>query len=394
MNCPRSAKSTISIETLGDLLAAHAQDGGVEKDIVASAQLLVEPGTEFEECRHPLGDLDVARVRRQDAGHALEQGRLARTVVANNAERLAGFDIERNVSERPKLLVAVAAAGGDERFERRGSFLMNSEGLGDVGHPQRVVGASHRSTDRAVPSEFLRKSRRQFVEDPGADGRMSRWKRPRYGPTVRCSGIWPSYRMRWEARTKLPAGPPVADKPNGLAGDLRRNENDRARIEHELSHDAPQIVDVVEEDVGRRQGQGDASGEQRDEYQQQCHREQPLEHEVPEEEERDREHDELDADGDELGDHDGEHQVLVRERHLLDQARPALDVADRSGDRDGEELERQEAREEVEREVVEATRCAASARLPSKTFKKMMLKMIIWLNGLRRLQAQPRIDLR
>ena len=92
------------IKTLGDLLTAHAQDGGVEKDVVASAQLLVEPGTEFEERGHPLGDLDVARVRCEDAGHALEQGRLARTVVADDAERLAGFDIERDVTRAPRTL--------------------------------------------------------------------------------------------------------------------------------------------------------------------------------------------------------------------------------------------------------------------------------------------------
>ena len=60
--------------------------------------------------------------------------------MANDAQSLARFDIERDVTQRPEFFLAVAAASGDERFERGGPFLMNPERLGDLGNPQGVVG--------------------------------------------------------------------------------------------------------------------------------------------------------------------------------------------------------------------------------------------------------------
>ena len=74
-------------------------------------------------------------------------------------------------------------------------------------------------------------------------------------------------------------------------------------------------------------------------------------------------HDELDQHRDELGDDDREDQVLVRELHLLDQPGATLHVAHRHADRDREEVERQQAAQEVEREVLEAARVADRRRL-------------------------------
>ena len=50
-----------------------------------------------------------ALVRLEDAGHALQQRRLARAVVADDAEDLALLDVEGDVLQGDELVEAVAA---------------------------------------------------------------------------------------------------------------------------------------------------------------------------------------------------------------------------------------------------------------------------------------------
>src|SRR5262245_41521361 len=58
-----------------------------------------------------------ALVRSQDLRRALEHGRLARPVLADDAEGLAPFDLERHVLQGPELLVAGPPAPQDGRLQ-------------------------------------------------------------------------------------------------------------------------------------------------------------------------------------------------------------------------------------------------------------------------------------
>ena len=63
-------------------------------------------------------------VRLEDAGHALQQRRLARAVVPDDAEHLALLDVERDVVEGDELVEVVAPPAGDELLERVGPVAM------------------------------------------------------------------------------------------------------------------------------------------------------------------------------------------------------------------------------------------------------------------------------
>ncbi len=76
------------VEATGNVAATHAEDRGVEEHVVAPGQLRMETGAELEQGRHPLVHAHAAGVRLQDAGHALQQRRLARPVLADHTEDL------------------------------------------------------------------------------------------------------------------------------------------------------------------------------------------------------------------------------------------------------------------------------------------------------------------
>ena len=58
----------------------------------------MKAGAELEHRRDLPTDDDLARSGLQDAGDALEQGRLAGAVPSDNPERLAGVDLELDVA--------------------------------------------------------------------------------------------------------------------------------------------------------------------------------------------------------------------------------------------------------------------------------------------------------
>ncbi len=94
MKLPKPGEVDDVVEAHGDVAAAHAEDRGVEEHVVATGQLGMEAGAEFEQRRHPLVHAHAAGVRLQDAGHALQQRRLARAVLADDTEDLTFVHVE------------------------------------------------------------------------------------------------------------------------------------------------------------------------------------------------------------------------------------------------------------------------------------------------------------
>ena len=136
----------------------------------------MEAGPDLEETRNSATDFDTAQCRLEDARQNLEQGGLARPVVADDADHFPALDLEIDIAQRPELFDFVAfddgataqhvraaaheaAGGAHERFTQdRGVFdlvaddELLAEFLGaddDVGHAQ-IRSAKPRSVRRNV----------------------------------------------------------------------------------------------------------------------------------------------------------------------------------------------------------------------------------------------------
>ena len=82
----------------------HSENGTVQEDILSAGQLGVEAGADLEQARQTSFDLTV-RTSGRDARQDLEHRALARTIATDNAEHLALGELERDVLDRPDLLV-------------------------------------------------------------------------------------------------------------------------------------------------------------------------------------------------------------------------------------------------------------------------------------------------
>ena len=117
------------VEDPVDLLAAHAVEGGVDVDVLPAGQVGVEAGAELQQRRESAADADLAGGRGEDAGDALEQRRLARAVVAEDAERLALLDRDVDPVERLELLVVAAPEPDEPLLQRVRRFRRDAERL-------------------------------------------------------------------------------------------------------------------------------------------------------------------------------------------------------------------------------------------------------------------------
>ena len=132
MKRSRPAKSTISSNRRSISRLGQPEDRAVQVDVLPAGQLGVEPGAELEQRRHRAAVDDAALVRREDLGEAFEQRRLARSVLADDAERLALLDLEGHVLQRPELLVAGPPAAESRRFEVLVALVVEAEAFGHL----------------------------------------------------------------------------------------------------------------------------------------------------------------------------------------------------------------------------------------------------------------------
>jgi hypothetical protein len=99
------------VELRLDLAPPHPEDGAVQVDVVAAGELGVEAGADLEQRADGAADPSLARGRDGDAREDLEQRRLARAVVADDADRLPPVDPERHVAKGPELLAVAHEPG-------------------------------------------------------------------------------------------------------------------------------------------------------------------------------------------------------------------------------------------------------------------------------------------
>ena len=90
MKLARPLKSTISSSLSSTSRAPAAEQQGVEEDVLAAGQLVVEAGAELEDRRDPPAHRDRSAGRAEDPRDHLEQRALAGAVVADDADGLAG----------------------------------------------------------------------------------------------------------------------------------------------------------------------------------------------------------------------------------------------------------------------------------------------------------------
>jgi len=100
------------VELTPDFRSRHAEDGPVEKDILAPAQLGMEAGTDLQQAGNTAADGDPALGGLRNPAEDLEQGRLAGTIAADDAEGLPVLDLEGDVLQRPEFLHLVALHDG------------------------------------------------------------------------------------------------------------------------------------------------------------------------------------------------------------------------------------------------------------------------------------------
>src|SRR5262249_3857250 len=89
------------VEAAADLGSVHAEDRAVEEDVLPAGQLGMEARSDLEERADAAVDAEAARRRLGDPRGDLEERRLPGSVPPDDAEDVAGPDLERDVVERP-----------------------------------------------------------------------------------------------------------------------------------------------------------------------------------------------------------------------------------------------------------------------------------------------------
>ena len=92
------------VESFIDLLLGHPVQGADQVDVLASGEVVVEPGPQLQQRGDLATDTDLALIGDEHPGDQLEQRRLARTVLADDAHAVALGDLEGHVTQRPELV--------------------------------------------------------------------------------------------------------------------------------------------------------------------------------------------------------------------------------------------------------------------------------------------------
>ena len=130
----------------GDLLAREAEDRAVERDVLPPRHVRVEAGTELDEGRHSPLRGDRALGRAVDPADHLQQGRLARSVVADEPVDGALGDLQADVAHCPEVLGIARAAADDALLDGVASVGVPQEPLAD---PLQVDGVAGRRTHQS-----------------------------------------------------------------------------------------------------------------------------------------------------------------------------------------------------------------------------------------------------
>ena len=187
MNFSSSENATISSKTRVDVALRQAEDRRVHVDVLAAGQLGVEAGAELEQRGEPAAGDDLALVGLQDPGDALQQRRLARAVVAEDADGRALLDVDVDVVERDEVLERDAPEVDHLLLQRRVVLVVEPEVLRDV--PDLDRGGHGYSSSAKFASLRPNTADRDREHDDADDERVRRGT-PRYVLMRQCGRIW------------------------------------------------------------------------------------------------------------------------------------------------------------------------------------------------------------
>ena len=92
-----------------DLFRGKSQNRRIQVYVLAAGEFGVESGAEFEESCHAAVNGDGPCAGLQNARADLEECALTATILADDAKRFAAVDLEREIPQRPIIVVVLAA---------------------------------------------------------------------------------------------------------------------------------------------------------------------------------------------------------------------------------------------------------------------------------------------
>ena len=105
-----SANATIASNRSRICSLGQPEDRRVQVDVIAAAELVVEPAAQFQQGGDASADFDRAGRRAEGPGNDLQQGALAAPVASDDADALALGDVERDAAQGPELAEIARAA--------------------------------------------------------------------------------------------------------------------------------------------------------------------------------------------------------------------------------------------------------------------------------------------
>src|SRR5262249_19583828 len=115
------------VQLLADVHALEPEDRAVEIDVLPPGEVGVEAGAELEQRADATADVDPPRRRLDDPSEQPEQRRLPRAVPADDADRTAGLDADRDVAKGDDLLAGEPPSGEREVLQRPHRLRVHAE---------------------------------------------------------------------------------------------------------------------------------------------------------------------------------------------------------------------------------------------------------------------------
>src|SRR5215211_8108943 len=146
------------LETSRDVTAAHAKNGAVEIDVLATGQLGMEAGSHLEQGCDTAASAGEAGGRFGDPGQDLQQGALARPIPADDPERLPLGHLKAHIAERPDLLSGSLALTAPQSADGPGHRFPH--GAAGLALPEPVALAQVFDLDRVAGHQITSAKRR------------------------------------------------------------------------------------------------------------------------------------------------------------------------------------------------------------------------------------------
>ncbi len=165
-------------------------DRAVQIDVLAAGEVLVEARAELEQRGNPAAHLDAPGGRLDDLGDQPEKRRLAGAVPADQPDRLAGLDGQRDVAQRLHLARAGLAARDDHVLERPLRLRIDAERPRDAIDDDAA--GSHARTAPIAPRTIEASTATNSVSSFGISIRSSRMPS---SPARSCASLSMSQRI-------------------------------------------------------------------------------------------------------------------------------------------------------------------------------------------------------